>query len=220
MAKFTTLESAVVPLPIDNVDTDQIIPARYLKVTDRSTIAEGLSANWRYRGDDENLETDPDFVLNQPRYEGAQVLLAGDNFGCGSSREHAPWALYGNGFRAVLSTRFADIFRSNSLKNGLLPVEIDAETSSVLFAQLRLTEETGAPPPRVVIDLEEQTLVVPSEDGTSTLGFSVDPFAKACLLEGVDQMGYLVDRLEAIRGWEAERAPRVETAATQAAQES
>ena len=207
-AHFTTLESGVAPLPIDNVDTDQIIPARYLKITDKSSIAEGLFANWRYRGGDEQMEEDPDFVLNRQRYSGVQILLAGDNFGCGSSREHAPWALLGNGIRAVLSTRFADIFRSNSLKNGLLPVAIDADTSKELFAAIERAESDGSAPPKVAIDLERQTLTLP--DGRA-LGFEVDPFARACLLEGVDQMGYLVDRLEAIRSFEDGRNSPVDT---------
>ena len=209
--EFTSLESAVAPLPMDNVDTDQIIPARYLKVTDRSTIAEGLFANWRYRGDDANLELDPDFVLNLSRYAEAQVLLAGDNFGCGSSREHAPWALVGNGIRAVLSTSFADIFKSNSLKNGLLPVQIDTETSHELFAAVQAAEAGDDAAPTVSIDLAQQELRLP--DGR-VLHFDVDPFAKACLLKGVDQMGFLVEQLDAIREYEHRQSTRVQTLAT------
>ncbi len=207
VAQFTTLESIIAPLPIDNIDTDQIIPARYLKITDRSTIAEGLFANWRYDGGDEALDLNPQFVLNQERFAGAQILLAGDNFGCGSSREHAPWALLGNGIRAVLSTRFADIFRNNSLKNGLLPVQIDAATSQELFEATQ--SET---PPTVHLDLEHQTLRL--HDGRE-LHFDVDPFAKACLLQGVDQLGYLVEQLDAIRTHESASPARIETLSAQ-----
>ena len=130
MAQFTTVTSRLVPLPMNDVDTDQIIPARYLKVTDKAGLGANLFADWRYQADG---TPKADFVLNQPEHQGAQVLLAGDNFGCGSSREHAPWALTGYGFRAVISTSFADIFRSNALKNGLLPVVVDPETHQMLF---------------------------------------------------------------------------------------
>jgi len=181
MAEFTTLTSGLVPLPVENIDTDQIIPARYLKATDKSGMGEALFSDWRY-----NTDGSPKtgFVLNNPRYQGAQILLAGDNFGCGSSREHAPWALTGYGFRAVISTSFADIFRNNALKNGLLPISVDAETYQSL---LDLTEE--APNAEITIDLESQTAVLP---GGQTIKFRIDPFSKTCLLKGVDQLGYIM----------------------------
>lgn len=180
MAKFTVLTSRVVPLPVDNVDTDQIIPARFLKVTDKAGLGQNLFCDWRYTADG---TPNPEFVLNQPQYQGAQILLAGDNFGCGSSREHAPWALTGYGFRAVVSTSFADIFRNNSLKNGLLPVVVDPQTHAMLF---EIVEET--PNGEWVIDLETQTVTLPTGDSFS---FAVDPFARTCLLQGIDELGYI-----------------------------
>ena len=180
MAQFTTLTSRIVPLPIENVDTDQIIPARFLKATDKNGMGEALFSDWRYNPDG---EPKPDFVLNDPQYQGAQILLAGDNFGCGSSREHAPWALTGYGFRAVISTSFADIFRNNSLKNNLLPIVVEAETLQSLFD---LVEE--APVAEVTVDLENQSVRLP--DGSS-VSFPIDPFSKTCLIKGVDQLGYI-----------------------------
>ncbi len=199
MAHFTTLTSRVVPLPVDNIDTDQIIPARYLKVTDKAGLGEALFADWRYGPDGTPR---PDFALNWPVCQTGQVLLAGDNFGCGSSREHAPWALVGWGFRAVISTSFADIFRSNALKNGLLPVEVDAQTHAALFA---LVEQQ--PEATVTIDLEAQTLTLPDGETTS---FPVDPFAKNCLLRGVGQLGYLLSFEDTIKAYE--EAHHAETA--------
>ena len=181
MPQFTTLTSRLVPLPVDNIDTDQIIPARYLKATDKSGMGQALFADWRYAPDGSPR---PGFALNDPRYQGAQILLAGDNFGCGSSREHAPWALTGFGFRAVVSTSFADIFRNNALKNGLLPVIVDAETHRSLFD---LAAE--APQAEITIDLESQTVTLP---GGQTFTFPIDPFSKTCLLKGVDQLGYIL----------------------------
>jgi 3-isopropylmalate/(R)-2-methylmalate dehydratase small subunit len=180
MSKFTTLTSRMVPLPVENVDTDQIIPARFLKATDKNGMGEALFADWRYNPDGSPR---PGFVLNDPRYQGAQILLAGDNFGCGSSREHAPWALTGFGFRAVISTSFADIFRNNALKNNLLPVIVDAETLKSLFD---LVEET--PGAEITVDLESQSVILP--DGSS-VSFPIDPFSKTCLSQGVDQLGYI-----------------------------
>jgi 3-isopropylmalate/(R)-2-methylmalate dehydratase small subunit len=181
MAKFTTLASRLVPLPVNNIDTDQIIPARYLKATDKDSLAGHLFADWRYKptGDPK-----PEFVLNQPQYQDAQVLLAGENFGCGSSREHAPWALTGYGFRAVISTCFADIFRNNALKNGLLPVVVDSATHQALL-------DMAAESPQLVItiDLESQTLHLP--DGTG-ISFPIDSFARTCLLNDIDELGYLL----------------------------
>lgn len=181
MKAFTTLTSRVVPLPNENVDTDQIIPARFLKVTDKLGLGENLFADWRY---DASGEPRAGFILNQPQYQGCRILLAGDNFGCGSSREHAPWALLGAGFRAVISTSFADIFRNNALKNGLLPVAIDKETHAQLFSLL--AEEPNL---TLTIDLAAQTVGLP--DGRM-VSFPIDPFSKQCMLQGVDQLGYLL----------------------------
>ena len=180
MANFTTLTSHAVPLPAENVDTDQIIPARFLKATDKNGMGDNLFADWRYNADG---SPKTDFVLNKSESEGAQILLAGDNFGCGSSREHAPWALTGFGFRAVISTSFADIFRNNALKNGLLPVIVDTETHKMLFDYIE--EVPGA---EFTIDLKTQTLTF--ENGS--VKFPIDPFNKACLLNGVDELGYIM----------------------------
>jgi 3-isopropylmalate/(R)-2-methylmalate dehydratase small subunit len=189
MQAFTTLTSQVIPLIKNDVDTDQIIPARYLKVTDKDGLADGLFTGWRYRTDG---TPDPDFPLNHPGYQGAHILLAGDNFGCGSSREHAPWALLGWGVQAVISTSFADIFRNNSLKNGLLPVEVDAGMHA------ELCKFFGANPSRLAhIDLAQQTL---SWGEGHSVNFPIDAFSKNCLLEGIDQLGYLLkfeDRISA-----------------------
>lgn len=181
MARFTTLTSRVIPMPIDNIDTDQIIPARYLKVTDKLGLGENLFADWRY---DEAGLPRPDFPLNQEAHRGAAILLAGDNFGCGSSREHAPWALTGYGIRAVISTSFADIFCNNALKNGLLPVKVEKETYQNLTETLR-----RQPNAELRIDLASQTLLLPDGRGVH---FPIDSFARACLVEGVDELGYLM----------------------------
>ena len=186
MASFTTLTSRIVPLPVDNVDTDQIIPARFLKVTDKEGLADCLFADWRQ---------DPAFVLNRPDSQGAQILLAGDNFGSGSSREHAPWALYAWGFRAVVARSFADIFRNNALKNGLLPVEVEASVHAALFQQ-RETE----PQMTLSIDLPAQQLTLPSGE---TVSFPIDAFAKHCLVQGLDQLDYLLSFAEEIAAYEA-----------------
>jgi 3-isopropylmalate/(R)-2-methylmalate dehydratase small subunit len=177
------LEARFVVLESENIDTDQIIPARYLKGTTRSGLGAALFSDWRYDADGQER---PEFILNQPHAEGAEVLVAGHNFGCGSSREHAPWALLDHGFRAVVSTGIADIFRANSLKNGLLPVVVDGE----IHARL-LEAGTGV----VTIDVEEQTLVL--NDDTTT-DFPIDPFSKHCLLNGIDELGFLLDHHEAI----------------------
>lgn len=191
MAQFTKLTSRVMALPANDVDTDQIIPAQYLKVTDKNGLAVGLFFNWRYLPDG---SPNPDFVLNKPESAGAQILLAGDNFGCGSSREHAPWALTAYGFRAVISTSFADIFRSNSLKNGLLPIVVDAVTHQLLFD---LAEE--APRAQLTVDLENQTLSYPGGSVT----FPIDPFNKTCLLNGVDELGYILGFEKEIAAYES-----------------
>jgi 3-isopropylmalate/(R)-2-methylmalate dehydratase small subunit len=180
MANFTTLTSRVLPLPVNDIDTDQIIPARFLKATDKVGMSDNLFADWRYNADG---SPKADFVLNQPASVGCQILLAGDNFGCGSSREHAPWALTGFGFRAVISTSFADIFRSNSLKNGLIPIIVDEATHKMLFD---LVEET--PNVELTVDLASQTLSFPN----GSVNFPIDPFNKTCLLNGVDDLGYIL----------------------------
>ena len=191
MAQFTTLTSRMVPLPVENVDTDQIIPARFLKAIDKNGMGEALFADWRYNPDG---SPKPGFAFNDPKYQGAQILLAGDNFGCGSSREHAPWALTGYGFRAVISTSFADIFRNNALKNNLLPIIVDAKTLKSLFD---LVEE--APAAKITVDLEAQSVTLP--DG-STVSFPIDPFSKTCLSQGVDQLGYIKSFEEKIAAFE------------------
>lgn len=180
MAQFRTLTSRVMPLPVNDIDTDQIIPAQFLKVTDKNGLADALFYHWRYN-DDKSPKAE--FVLNNPEYKGAQILLAGDNFGCGSSREHAPWALTSYGFRAVISTSFADIFRSNSLKNGLIPIVVDDATHRMLFDYV---EEV--PNAEFTVDLESQTLSFPN----GSVAFPIDPFNKACLLNGVDELGYIL----------------------------
>ncbi len=195
MQSLQTLTSCIIPLLTRDVDTDQIIPARYLKVTDKNGLAEGLFYGWRYRG---NGSPNPDFPLNQEKYQGCQILLAGDNFGCGSSREHAPWALMGWGIRTIISTSFADIFRNNALKNGLLPVIVDGDTHQYLTSLVGAEVLVSA-----TIDLAEQTLRL--ADGFQT-GFPIDPFSKTCLLEGVDQLGYLVKYESRIAEYEMQHA--------------
>jgi 3-isopropylmalate/(R)-2-methylmalate dehydratase small subunit len=191
MAQFTTLTSRVVLLPINDVDTDQIIPARFLKATDKNGMSANLFADWRYNTDG---SPKPDFVLNQPASLGCEILLAGDNFGCGSSREHAPWALTGFGFRAVISTSFADIFRNNSFKNGLLPITVDKETHKLL---LEILEEI--PHAELTVDLASQTLTFPN----GSVSFPIDPFNKTCLLNGVDELGYILKFEKEITAFEA-----------------
>ena len=164
MAQFTSLTSRAIALPVNDIDTDQIIPAQFLKVTDKNGLADALFFNWRYN-DDKSPKAD--FIINKPESKGAQILLAGDNFGCGSSREHAPWALTSYGFRAVISTSFADIFRNNSLKNGLIPIIVDDETHKMLFD---LLEE--APRAELTVDLATQTVSFPGGSFT----FPIDPF--------------------------------------------
>ena len=190
MEPIRVIESRTVVLPRSNVDTDQIIPARFLKVTDKNGLADALFFHWRYN-DDKSPKAD--FVINKPEYKEAQILLAGDNFGCGSSREHAPWALTAYGFRAVISTSFADIFRSNSLKNGLIPIIVDEETHKMLFD---LVEEV--PNAEFNVDLESQTLSFPN----GSVAFPIDPFNKSCLLNGVDELGYIMSFEQEIAAFE------------------
>jgi 3-isopropylmalate/(R)-2-methylmalate dehydratase small subunit len=193
MEPLKTFVSRTVVLPIDNVDTDQIIPARFLKGTTKNGLGEKLFSDWRYDGQGNRKG---DFVLNRAESQGAQVLIAGDNFGCGSSREHAPWALVDYGFRAVISTSIADIFRNNALKNGLLPIVVEPALHA------RLLAEPGA---SVTISLEDQTLTL--ADG-STATFAVDPFARYCLLNGVDELAFLLSAESDIAAFEANHAIR------------
>ncbi len=188
MKPFTTFESRVVRLPIDNIDTDQIIPARFLKTISKEGLGDQLFNDWRY---DASGAPKPDFVLNQPGAKGAEILLAGDNFGCGSSREHAPWALTQFGFRAVVSTSFADIFRQNALKNSLLPIIVPRDVHAELFAL--------APDAKLTVDLATQRLTLPNGRAVE---FPVDPFAKHCLLNGVDELGYILQQEAAISAYE------------------
>jgi 3-isopropylmalate/(R)-2-methylmalate dehydratase small subunit len=198
---FATFTSRVIPLPAENVDTDQIVPARFLKVTDKAGLAEALFHDWRFDGD--GRPKDPPFVLDRLEMAGRRILLTGDNFGAGSSREHAPWALVAWGLRAILSTSFADIFRNNALKNGLLPIVVDSETHRRLFA---LADAT--PDAELSVDLEAQVVHLP---GDEDVPFDVDPFAKTMLLAGTDELGYLLSRLERIEAWEREHPARVDT---------
>ena len=191
MKPFTNFESRLVPLPINNIDTDQIIPARFLKGTTKSGLGEKLFSDWRY---DAQGGRKSDFVLNRPESQGARVLIAGDNFGCGSSREHAPWALVDYGFRAVVSTSIADIFRNNALKNGLLPIVVEPALHKRLLAEPGL---------EVTISLEDQTLRL--GDGT-TATFAVEPFARYCLLNGVDELAFLQSADADINRFEARPA--------------
>jgi 3-isopropylmalate/(R)-2-methylmalate dehydratase small subunit len=200
MEPLKPFSGSIVAIPINDTDTDQIIPARYLKVTDKLGLGAAVFSNWRFNGDG---SPKPDFVLNKPEYQGAQVLIGGHNFGCGSSREHAPWALQGAGFKAVISTYFADIFKGNSLKNGLLPIVVDEETHQQLIS---LAEED--PNTQVSIDLASQTLTLP--DGRK-VEFPIDGFSKECLLQGVDQLGYLMNLEEKIAAYEEQHSPRVST---------
>jgi 3-isopropylmalate/(R)-2-methylmalate dehydratase small subunit len=201
MQPFKTLSSRMIAIPAENIDTDQIIPARYLKTTTKTGLGDHLFADWRF---DPDGNPRPDFPLNQSRAMNARILLAGDNFGCGSSREHAPWALTDFGITAVISTSFADIFRNNALKNGLLPVIVDAETRRQLFS---LVDEE--PDTEISIDLASQTLTLP--DGRKT-SFPIDAFSRTCLLQGVDQLGYLIQQEPEVEAYERVHPPRINTA--------
>jgi 3-isopropylmalate/(R)-2-methylmalate dehydratase small subunit len=198
---YRLFTSRVVPLLTENVDTDQVVPARYLKVTDKAGLAEALFRDWRFEEDGELK--DPPFVLDQPGMAGRRILLVGDNFGAGSSREHAPWALTAWGVRAILSTGFADIFRSNSLKNGLLPIVVDPATHGRLVEIVR-----DDPDAELAVDLAEQGVLLP--DG-STIDFEIDPFAKRMMLAGTDEIGYLLTKDADIAAWEATHPPRIDT---------
>ena len=195
MEKFQTLHTTGVPLPFENVDTDQIIPARFLKATTREGFGENLFRDWRY-----NTDGSPkaDFILNNSRYNG-EILVAGKNFGCGSSREHAAWALYDAGFRAVISSYFADIFRGNALNTGLLPLQVSDEVLARLLAAI---EEN--PQLELVVDLPSQTLAVPAWG--ETVSFAIDPYKKECLINGYDDIDFLVNQKSAIEAYEQKRA--------------
>ena len=200
MKPFTRFTSRLVPLPVDNIDTDQIIPARFLKTISKEGLGDQLFCDWRY---DAAGRPRPDFILNQPRARGAEILLAGDNFGCGSSREHAPWALSQFGFRAVVSTSFADIFRQNALKNSLLPVVVPREIHAELFA---LPESA-----QLTVDLAAQKLILPDGRG---IEFPIDAFSKHCLLNGIDELGYILQQQPAITVYESARDLSVNTLAS------
>jgi 3-isopropylmalate/(R)-2-methylmalate dehydratase small subunit len=200
---FRTVSSAVVPMSRNDIDTDQIIPARFLKTVNRDGLGDQLFYDWRYLPDG---TPNPDFVLNQPEMAGRRILVAGDNFGCGSSREHAPWALTAWGIRAILSTSFADIFRNNSLKNGLLPIVVEAEKHRQLFDMVATDPDAG-----LTVDLEAQLVHLP---GDEDLPFDVDPFARMMLLAGTDELGYLLAKAHEIDAWEARHPARVNTLAT------
>jgi len=198
---FTIFTSRVVPMPAENVDTDQIVPARYLKVTDKAGLADALFRDWRFE-EDGSLK-DPPFILDRPEMAGRRILLVGDNFGAGSSREHAPWALAAWGVRAILSTSYADIFRNNSLKNGVLPIAVDRATHARLFELLE-----REPDAELTVDLAEQGILLP--DG-STADFDIDPFAKRMLLAGTDELGYLLSKEPELAAWEAAHPPRIDS---------
>lgn len=195
MEKFETLRSGVVPLPIENVDTDQIIPARFLKATTREGFGRNLFADWRYAADG---QPKPDFVLNDARYQGHKVLLAGKNFGCGSSREHAAWALYDAGFQVVISSYFADIFRGNALNTGLLPLQVTPEELQELFALV--AQDSRA---EVTVDLPSQTLQVPGR--SEPIHFELDAYKKECLINGYDDIDFLISQESAITAFEQQR---------------
>lgn len=198
---FRSFTSRVVALPAENVDTDQIVPARYLKVTDKEGLADALFRDWRFNED--GSKKDPPFILDRQGIEGRSILLAGDNFGTGSSREHAPWALRSWGVRAILSTSFADIFRSNALKNGVLPIVVDPAIHERLFEMIAADDEA-----ELRVDLAEQGILLP--DGT-TLDFEVDQFSKMMLMAGTDEIGYVLAKDAEIAAWEDAHPPRVDT---------
>jgi len=195
MEKFVTLTSSVVPLPIENVDTDQIIPARFLKATDKNGFGDNLFADWRYNKDG---SPKADFVLNDTKYAGSSILVAGKNFGSGSSREHAAWAVAGYGFKVVVSSFFADIFRNNALNNGVLPVVVSPEFAAEVFAAVN-----ADPKATLTVDLENQT-VTNNANGKSE-SFEINAYKKECLLNGLDDIDYLLSKKPLIEAYEAAR---------------
>jgi 3-isopropylmalate/(R)-2-methylmalate dehydratase small subunit len=198
MTKYTAFESKMVAIPLDNIDTDQIIPARFLKVISKDGLGDQLFCDWRY---DSDGKPKPDFILNQPESKARQILLAGDNFGCGSSREHAPWALTQYGFRAVISTSFADIFRANALKNSLLPIVVPRDIHGELLRN-----------PNATVKVDLATQIITLADGRA-IEFPVDEFSKHCLLEGIDELGYILQQEQAIAAFEGEHAAPINTLA-------
>lgn len=196
MEKFQVLRSTAVPLPIENIDTDQIIPARFLKATSREGFGENLFRDWRYDG---NNQPKPEFVLNNGRY-GGQILVAGKNFGCGSSREHAAWSIYDAGFRVVISSYFADIFRGNALNNGLLPLQVSDEMLERLFIQIMEKD----PNTEFVVNLVDQEFYVPAWE--ERVRFDIDPYKKECMINGYDDIDFLVSQKEAIEAYEKQKA--------------
>jgi len=204
MEKFETLSGIVVPLDRSNVDTDAIIPKQFLKSIKRSGFGPNLFDEWRYLDhgepgmDNSTRSVNPDFVLNQPRYQGAQILLARENFGCGSSREHAPWALQDYGFRVIIAPSFADIFFNNCFKNGVLPVVLDAQTVDALFKEV-----AGQDGYRLTVDLNAQTITTPT---AQVIPFEVDAFRKHCLLNGLDDIGLTLQHVDDIKDYEQRRA--------------
>ena len=198
MQPSNVITSALAHLPVDNVDTDQIIPARFLKTTQKSGLADALFNDWRYLPDG---SPNPDFVLNQPGIQGRRVLIAGDNFGCGSSREHAPWALIDYGFRCIIAPSFADIFFTNSFKNGLLPVILTESEVDRLFHEVN-----AFPGFQLVVDLEQQT--VATTDQSLVMRFDIDPFRKYCLVNGLDEIGLTLRHADKIKSFEAQRKAR------------
>jgi len=195
MEKFVKLTSTAYPLDIENVDTDQIIPARFLKATDKQGFGDNVFRDWRFQQDG---SANPDFVLNNPIYSGS-ILVAGDNFGCGSSREHAAWALVGYGFKAIVSSFFADIFKGNSLNNGLLPVQVSKDFLKELMEILKANPET-----QVSIDLEAQIISVEGSDLKES--FDIDPYKKTCMINGYDDIDYLLSKKDKIEAFEASQS--------------
>lgn len=193
MKKFEKLTSGVVPLNIENIDTDQIIPARFLKATTREGFGENLFCDWRY---DENHQAKPDFVLNNDTYNG-KILVAGKNFGCGSSREHAAWAIQDAGFDAVVSSFFADIFKGNALNNGLLPIQVSDDFLQQIFQAVGNNAKT-----QVTIDLEAQTISV---EGGTTENFEINPYKKSCLINGYDDIDFILNQKQLIEGFEKQK---------------
>jgi 3-isopropylmalate/(R)-2-methylmalate dehydratase small subunit len=195
MEKFTLLKSSMVPLTVENVDTDQIIPARFLKATDRKGFGENLFRDWRFTTDGQTKE---DFSLNQKKYSGA-ILVAGNNFGCGSSREHAAWALADYGFKVVISSFFADIFKGNALNNGILPIQVTPENLQRIFTAIDKDNSVEA-----IVDLENQKLIIDAAD--IAVSFEINDYKKMCLINGYDDIDYLISQKEAIKAFEQKRA--------------
>lgn len=197
MEKFIKFTDTAVPLPIENIDTDQIIPARFLKATDKQGFGDNVFRDWRYNKD--GTEND-DFVLNDKTYQGA-ILVAGNNFGCGSSREHAAWALGGYGFKVVVSSFFADIFKGNALNNGILPIQVTPAYLKETIAAIEINPIT-----KLTVNLEEQTLSSPA----GTVAFEIDPYKKVCMINGYDDIDFLISKKAEIEAFEQKRQAQVE----------